>query len=1635
MKKHATHFVSRDNRDNRDNHLTPHTSHLTPLLLFFFLLSPFFLLQTNAQTPIYQLPNSGFEVWGANEDYGGTNGSTGPCPIGFNSFHSGYCTTTILVGTCQGVTTRCEQSTEVRQGATGQYSLKLFSNSIIGVRANGNLTSGRIYMGSATANSASNYNYTDYTHNAPKHYKEFTGTPDSMRVWVKYWPGRNGTTNTTDKGRIRVYIHGTGECRDAPQYPTGKNEKDYYYGKAMSEFYKEDGKWRCYTVPFEYDGLNTTKNANDNYYVLVSMTTNGTPGGGADNPDQVWVDDLEFVYSAWLNDLKVNGTTIDNFNKFVLNYPGPVLTGAGPHAFPYQTGDIAYTKESPRATVVVSNVPGPDGGANKGYTSILVTANDGSTKEYKIHYATNYSTNNNITGLSYTLDGVTPILIPGVNPATLSYTVTLANPDENRIPNIKNEYVVLSDPTASVYAISQPFAVYNSQSNVTIVAENYSLRTYSVSFAKPVSSNKNLGWLKIDGIEVPNFHPDTLEYNHIVTACVTANSNFPTVTYETSSVWATASLVSATTSTKASTITVTAQNGDVKTYKVNFIYGNNNASLLGYRINGANQNNVFSDTNFTHTYFAAMTAVPAFALSTTAGQQVCGGSTVTFPTLVWYPDTNKIIVTAQDGVTNQKYNVIVQNTNCYLKVTSGNTAGLKYRYNGQIFTVPVVSGNNSNNNLVNYNLTLPIGPNVPAELIDADPQAPKVDKIIYNQPETRVGVGSATVYAAHSNGANKTYQVTFSATLSSDATLKYITYNGLSVPGFNPTTELYTLIFPSTATVVPEIDYAPTFEWLPAGNIVYTKAATLSDTTFIKVTSEKGDVIKTYKTAFELVPQEKDAYLIDIRYDGKTIAGFNPAIYDYTIEIPYSAPLPPAITAITSSPTALAFFSAQLTTPPYTQQVLVYSEDMTVTKLYKVNFVRVKNTNAALTNIKINGVSLQGFNPEIFDYEYELPYTEFNAPVVTTTPAFQHALVAIDQINSVSGTVTINVTAEDDAFSSVYTIDFTRELSPVNTIETIVYEYDNETYTIAFPVNETEVTLMLPMETLEVPVILDVVLVDNRATFEIDEQPAETNELTGSVIVTAEDSNDATYAIVFKRTPSSSTLLTGIYYNGNMVPNFNPALLNYSIILPFDYSQIPQITAIAAWQGTVVVTQNPGNPFGTGYVTVTSEDEATTLTYTIVFERKGSPYLAGLYYVLDGTTYQIPDFSSTIFEYDVLLPLCTSNAPELEYLPEDNRCNITVTQPATPNSTSSVTLVTWNEDDSKTYTVNFTVELSEDALLDSLLVNGVHVAGFNPNVYYYTIEQYPYGTELPVVTAKAKYCDATMDISDIEQFPGKATVKVTAGNNSTKTYSLSFSVHPGSNTYLWFLLIDDEYWLEFKKDKYFYEIKLPHGTTEFPKVEGIPEDETSTVTYTSETTGNGKLVTITVTSLDGNVSIYKVAFVVEGNNNAFAKMIYVDGKSVPNFDKYVRNYTYNLPDKYMGIPWVTAEKEDMNAKLHPVDNSAPFKSIVMITAEDGYTEMQYTITFVPYNSVNYYGNEAEIQVYPNPSSNFIYFKVSELGQTAHLEIFSMEGKRISKHTLQNEVNKIHIESLQKGIYFYKIFNENTMIGAGKFIKN
>mgnify|MGYP006988900745 CR=1 FL=1 len=247
------------------------------------------LLATLAMTASaqYQVTNSNFEQW--------ESVSGGEEPLHWSSF--------LTASGSYASTVKAEQlvkSTDVRSGATGIYCAKITARSILGNIAQGNMTTGQINGGSMSASDASgNYNWTNTSNsdfNMP-----FTGRPDALRVWIKYY----GKSSSNPYGKISAFLHGDGYYQDPNTANTGQLSEKIAEAR-KSDFKSTDG-WVQMTVPFVYSSNSRPS------YALVSFATNVTPGGG-DASDYMFIDDMEMLYYSELASATYNGVDI-NFSN------------------------------------------------------------------------------------------------------------------------------------------------------------------------------------------------------------------------------------------------------------------------------------------------------------------------------------------------------------------------------------------------------------------------------------------------------------------------------------------------------------------------------------------------------------------------------------------------------------------------------------------------------------------------------------------------------------------------------------------------------------------------------------------------------------------------------------------------------------------------------------------------------------------------------------------------------------------------------------------------------------------------------------------------------------------------------------------------------------------------------------------------------------------------------------------------------------------------------------------------------------------------------------------------------------------------------------------------------------------------
>lgn len=282
---------------------------------------------------VYQIPNSDFETWASDKEPGN----------GWNSFNSAR--TTDLGWLASTAKKSAPNPSKYTSAHGGSLAVKLSSIDVLGAKANGNLTTGIINMGSTDASNETNYNFTK--RDDESHSLKFAGKPDAAECYAKFKSG--GSPN----GRVQFIIHGDVNYTD-PESSHGKQYlgDDYLDYKVASAaiVITESSEWTRFTADFVYTGSDKTPNV---HYMLASATTNPTPGGSAN--DNLCLDDVKLIYYHSLTSCTYNGQNVEfnAENKASVNalYYESKLTyekkGVG------ATVEKAYNKETGVLTITV----------------------------------------------------------------------------------------------------------------------------------------------------------------------------------------------------------------------------------------------------------------------------------------------------------------------------------------------------------------------------------------------------------------------------------------------------------------------------------------------------------------------------------------------------------------------------------------------------------------------------------------------------------------------------------------------------------------------------------------------------------------------------------------------------------------------------------------------------------------------------------------------------------------------------------------------------------------------------------------------------------------------------------------------------------------------------------------------------------------------------------------------------------------------------------------------------------------------------------------------------------------------------------------------------------------------------------
>ena len=848
-----------------------------------------------------------------------------------------------------------------------------------------------------------------------------------------------------------------------------------------------------------------------------------------------------------------------------------------------------------------------------------------------------------------------------------------------------------------------------------------------------------------------------------------------------------------------------------------------------------------------------------------------------------------------------------------------------------------------------YNVELPYGTTEMPTFVSAvknQANATVVSSASENLPG-RIDV----VSTAQDGQTQLSYTINFSVAKSASADITSLVVDGMNavkIDNYN-----YRVTMAQGSTEVPGIEtYAVTVSDKATYEI--TNAANLSSKAKITVTAEDQIHVNTYYVSF-VVPVSSNTSLADLKVNGTTVEGFDASVTNYSMVMDYLIDASDiTITALPEDESSSVVVDQITSNEQKNIRITVTAESGAV-KYYYVSFV---SNNANLSALKVAGDLIAGFDQNVLDYNYELPYgtTVSLLPLVTSTSASTRAKTRLYKATTIPGTAVVTVTAEDGVTQKSYSINFDVKKNPDASVAYISIKNDGvEVGRVNSPVAGDN-AVELVYGTTQIDEIEVVTTNENIPSENI------TKEFTGvildgaSVRVLAEDGiTEATYNLSFTIGKSNNANLKNLTVNGSQILGFVNNKVDYKVI--YTSAELPVVMAeVEDPTAEIISIQQVSALLGEAIIKVKAEND-DVVTYTIDFSVElDNAKLQNI--LIDDVVVAnlVPEVVDGVTTYSISLPYGTETA-KVTIEPEVAGLNVTAqilpfgeefqgsTFTAVVSHKYEVVITAQDGVSENVFNVVFDVEKNDNANLKALSVVGYALNPiFNKNNLTYSVER-PYGeTSIPVVRYELddpKTATADLTVQEV-QSGYTAEVVVTAQNGDTKVYTINFTNAKNDDASLKLLSVNGTT-IELKNEVFEYALELPYGTIELPAVVAEANDANANV----DVQVSMAQVDIRVTSEnEENILDYVVVLTIAKNDNANLASIAVDGLEVEGFNPDKSDYLVVLPSWQVAVPEVTVVLQDENA-TYTVDAAESLleKTTITVVSENKEVTKKYTVAF------------------------------------------------------------------------------------------
>lgn len=746
--------------------------------------------------------------------------------------------------------------------------------------------------------------------------------------------------------------------------------------------------------------------------------------------------------------------------------------------------------------------------------------------------------------------------------------------------------------------------------------------------------------------------------------------------------------------------------------------------------------------------------------------------------------------------------------------------------------------------------------------------------------------------------------------------------NNRKMTSFDQDTYTYTHSLGATATSIPTITLKRSGRQLDPSEYTINYGA-IGDTTTITVMAEDGSSQTTYKILFTTA-LSTNSKLGDITIDGTSISNFNPLIFNYNIALPFGTTTYPTI-GYTLGESGQTVNVNTPQTFPGTVSLTCTAVDASYQSTYNLNFTVAPLTDNTLTDIKVNGKTITGFNPTKNTYVVELPMGTTTDPVITYTTAYpdDHDIVVTN--NGLAGGATITVTPRGTTNTRTYRLTFRVTASTYSYLQSLMLDgneiegFDPE----IFAYYDT-----LPIGTTTLPAITWVTG-DEYQTVALE---AGGVEGTSKVTVTSQSGAVSIYRIHFTVLKSNNCSLNSIKLDGTEIEGFDPNVTSYTVNLPLGSTSVPVITWIVGdqWQN---VTFSDGGLTGTSRIIVRAGNGATK-TYQINFvtSQSSNSKLASL--KIDGV--EIDGWNPDTLTYNIRLPRGTSAQPVVTWETGDQFQTVRKTDGGV-NGDTRITVKAQNGQ-STIYIVRFSVETNSNTALEAIFVGGVEVDNFDPDTLEYQLTLPGGTTVLPAISYTKGDESQTVAVSR-GGLNGETTITVRAEDGSSRVYRLTFSVQKSANALLNGIYADSVLIAGFDAQTLSYDLTVPMSATSCPVIT-VDKNDGQQVTITVPAIVG--LVKISVTPETGEKNVYTINIHYPQSSNTSLNGITIDGVALSTFN--ATQHSYSIPWTNDELPEVEGIAGDEAQTVHTTYDLQAMKAVINVKAESGDTAI-YAICF------------------------------------------------------------------------------------------